>query len=212
MPSQNRIIYVGDPMCSWCWGISAELGKFAHKHQEDYPLLVIAGGLRPGTTDPMDEELTNFLQHHWAEVHERTGQPFTYDLLKDHTFVYDTEVPCRAVVTVRELAPEKTFAFFKQVQECFYVKNQNTNQIETYLEICKALAIDPQTFQHKFEGSAMRQRTQADFELTSRLGVRGFPAVLLQTGEQVQMLANGYATEAQLEQAMVRALKQVKSK
>lgn len=212
MNDQDRIIYVGDPMCSWCWGISQELTKFAEAHAAAYPLLVVAGGLRPGTTEPMDEELANFLEHHWQDVNRASGQPFSYGILKDRTFVYDTEVPCRAVVTVRELAPEKAFGFFKAIQENFYVNNQNTNETASYLPICDQFGIDRTAFQKSFESPEMRQRTQADFALSSRLGVRGFPAVLLQTGGEVRLLANGFAPFAQLEKAFEQAVATTKTK
>ena len=68
MTSTNKIIYIGDTMCSWCWGISGELSQFAAAHEKDFPLLVIAGGLRPGTTEPIDNELAEFLQHLWKDV------------------------------------------------------------------------------------------------------------------------------------------------
>ncbi|MFQ5523922.1 MAG: DsbA family protein, partial [Acidimicrobiia bacterium] len=40
----TKLIYVGDPMCSWCWGFAPEIEDLA----DEYPVEVVVGGLRPG--------------------------------------------------------------------------------------------------------------------------------------------------------------------
>ena len=51
-PRQQRpatLHYVGDPMCSWCWGLSAELKQIAlHCQKQGIGFSVTMGGLRPG--------------------------------------------------------------------------------------------------------------------------------------------------------------------
>ena len=42
----DRIIYIGDPMCSWCWGIAPELDRL--QAWTTLPFDVVVGGLRPG--------------------------------------------------------------------------------------------------------------------------------------------------------------------
>ncbi len=50
---KQEIIYVGDPMCSWCWGISPALTELRdHFAKEKIAFKVIVGGLRPGGGDP----------------------------------------------------------------------------------------------------------------------------------------------------------------
>ena len=45
----EEIIYVGDPMCSWCWGISPALNRLQVAARRDgIPYRIIMGGLRPG--------------------------------------------------------------------------------------------------------------------------------------------------------------------
>ena len=51
--TQNiEIIYVGDPMCSWCYGIAPELKKLkSHYDTKNIPFKIIVNGLRPGGGD-----------------------------------------------------------------------------------------------------------------------------------------------------------------
>ena len=55
MPSMN-LIYVADPMCSWCYGFGKTLSDLQGTPAagEQFALTLVMGGLRPYTTQPMD--------------------------------------------------------------------------------------------------------------------------------------------------------------
>ena len=80
-----EIIYVGDPMCSWCWGISNHLKKLQN-HSPQYKFTIVVGGLRPGGGDSWDGKMKDFLRHHWEEVNKRSGQPFGKRLFEKEHF------------------------------------------------------------------------------------------------------------------------------
>ena len=92
--ADGEIIYIGDPMCSWCWGISNHLQELK-EHFAEHKFSIVLGGLRPGGGDPWDDNFKGFLKHHWEEVTARSGQPFGYKLFDRASFNYDTEPPCR---------------------------------------------------------------------------------------------------------------------
>ncbi|MEM1215861.1 MAG: DsbA family protein [Bacteroidota bacterium] len=190
----TELIYVGDPLCSWCWGVSPQLFELEYTAaQQGIGFRLVMGGLRPGGGDPWNEQFTEFLRHHWEEVQARSGQPFTQDLLSTEHFHYDTEPPCRAVVVVREMAPPRTHRFYEHVQHYFYVKNQDPNQVAFYEPICQELGLDFAAFAERFASDAYRQKTRQDFALSQSWGVRGFPSVLLRQGERLTMIARGYS-------------------
>ena len=187
------LIYVGDPMCSWCYGFSPEFSEAVDKLDEKVELEMVMGGLRPYNKQTM-KDLDDFLTHHWEEVSERSGQPFKYDILKDYTFVYDTEPACRAVRVVRDLAPEKELAFFKAIQTAFYYENKNTGEIDTYLEICEKMDIDSKAFSSAFDSDKMKAAVREDFTASAEMGVRGFPTVILKKDGKYIMISSGYTT------------------
>lgn len=102
----------------------------------------------------MDAQLKGFLRHHWEEVAQRSGQPFSYELLDREDFVYDTEPAARAVVLAKQLAPERSWEMFTGIQHAFYAENRDTNELETYLELAEKLGIDRQTFAARFVAPA----------------------------------------------------------
>ena len=51
---ENSIIYVGDTMCSWCYGFAPELDKFIANHPE-LKIRLVQGGLRPNNDQKIHE-------------------------------------------------------------------------------------------------------------------------------------------------------------
>jgi putative protein-disulfide isomerase len=92
-----KLIYIGDPMCSWCYGFGKELSEVMQSLPE-LRLEIVVGGLRAGATDVLDDAGKRFRLAHWARVEEASGLPFNRDaLLARENFVYDTEPICRVV-------------------------------------------------------------------------------------------------------------------
>ena len=192
--TDSEIIYIGDPMCSWCWGISPHLNALQrYGQQERIPFTIMMGGLRPGGGEEWNTTFKNFLQHHWEEVEQRSGQPFSNQLFELEDFNYDTEPACRATVTVRQIAPKKVLAFYELVQHHFYVANKDPKQVNFYEPICEQLAIDFEEFSTKFASAEMKQATNRDFQQSRQWGVRGFPTVLFRVKDQLHIIGRGYS-------------------
>jgi putative protein-disulfide isomerase len=189
--TDQEIIYVGDPMCSWCWGISNHL-KELKTHFSDYKFSIVVGGLRPGGGEAWDDQMKSFLKHHWEEVNKRSGQPFGYALFDREEFNYDTEPACRAVVTSRKWKGHQELEFFEAVSRKFYVENEDPNQAEFYRSICKQFDIPFEGFIKDFESDQLKYETNQDFQLNRQWGVRGYPTVVFKTGDQLYQVNNGY--------------------
>lgn len=198
------LIYVGDPMCSWCYGISEEFSKTADAFSDELKVEMLMGGLRPHNTQSMND-LKDFLKEHWQHVNEASGQPFKYDVLERTDWLYDTEPACRAVVLARQLSPGSEVDFFKAVQRAFYFENKNPGDLQTYLEIAEKLEIDVEEFEHLINTEELQQATRDDFARSGELGVRGFPTIILQTKEKSHLIANGFSTAEE----MTRKIKNV---
>lgn len=203
--TDKEIIYVGDPMCSWCWGISPQLNALnRYGQQEGIPFNLVMGGLRPGGGDEWNSNFTSFLKHHWEEVNKRSGQPFNFELLDLEYFNYDTEPACRAVVTVRKMAPQKAIYFYELVQNGFYVQSKDPKQVEFYRPICEKLDIDFEVFSQRFASEEMIAATQKDFQQNRQWGVKGFPTVIYRNADQLYMIASGYSDYESMKKTIER--------
>ena len=207
---KTELIYVGDPMCSWCWGISPELIRLRdHYRKEEIGYRIVAGGLRPGGGDRWDDPMKNFLKEHWGHVTEKSGQPFSYALLEKESFNYDTEPSCRAVVAARPFIKEKEMEFFEAVQRKFYVDSEDPTHSGFYASLCDQFAMNYGQFLARFESAEVKQETREEFTLNRNWGVRGYPSLILLMRDQLYLLANGYATFEEMRTRVESILKEV---
>ena len=190
---ENReIIYVGDPMCSWCWGISNHLKSLKANYPE-YKFSIVLGGLRPGGGNEWNDQFKDFLRHHWEEVTNRSGQPFGKKLFDRPAFNYDTEPPCRAVVSARKWVRDQELEFFEAVSHKFYVENEDPGEKEFYRSICDKFDIPFDDFISVFESDEMKNETRQDFMTNRNWGVKGYPTVLFKSNEALFQINHGYS-------------------
>jgi len=192
---KTEIIYVGDPMCSWCWGISPSLIKLRDFYRkEEIGFRVVAGGLRPGGGDPWNDQMKDFLKEHWGHVTEKSSQPFGYKLMEREEFNYDTEPSCRAVVAARPFVKEREMEFFEEIQRKFYVDSEDPTKSAFYASVCDQFGVNYGDFLARFDSPEVKQETNDEFNLNRSWGVRGYPTLILLHKDQLYLLANGYAT------------------
>jgi len=206
LETNEELIYVGDPMCSWCWGIAPHLDELARR-RPDLPMRVLLGGLRPGpNAQPMSDDLAPFLAHHWEEVSKASGQPFDHAILERRDWVYDTEPACTAVVAMRSVDDSKVWPLFKRLQSAFYAEGIVLSDRSVYPDLVEGLDVDTEAFMAVFESDAATEETWADFSLVQSWGVRGFPTLLVRTGDSLTRIASGYSTADDLEIGLTQVL------
>ena len=192
-----KLIYVGDPMCSWCYGFAAPLDQLLDdpKAAGTIKLAIVLGGLRPFTTEPMSAERADELAGHWQQVAQASGQTFAtapHTALHEPGFVYDTEPASRAVVAVRSHWPELAWPYFKAVHRAFYAEGRNVTETVVLADLADALGIPHEAFVEAFESQAMRDATLQDFQQTQAWGISGFPTLVAVHGDHLHLVGAGF--------------------
>lgn len=202
-----KLIYVADPMCSWCYGFARSMDALLAEPGPAAPLelALVMGGLRPGTTDPIAPGHVAEILGHWRHVHEASGQPFAqapHTALHEPGFVYDTEPASRAVVAVRSLWPAAVWRYLKAVQRAFYAEARNVTRPEALAEIAEGEGLPRQEFAHAFASAAVRDATQREFAQTQAWGIRGFPALIAARGDELHLVTTGYVAAQALRERL----------
>jgi putative protein-disulfide isomerase len=192
-----HLIYFADPMCSWCWGFSPVITAVTQRFDGMLPVRLILGGLRPGTTKPMDEAAKSSIREHWNHVHAASGQPFDLHFFERDGFVYDTEPAARAVVVVRRHGMEKALAYLNLVQRAFYAENKDVTDDEMLADLVSGVDIDRATFLRDFRSDKVKTETWDDFAITQRAGISGFPSLIagIGRGTEYSAVSLGYQPE-----------------
>ena len=201
-----HLIYVMDPMCSWCYGFAPELDRLKKEQEGKLKFKLVMGGLRPGTTEVMDAEMRDNLRHHWQQVQEATGQPFDFSLLERPGFVYDTEPACRAVITIRYLKPDAELQIAVALQRAFYAHNSDITKPAVLASVAAQVGVTEEEFLETFTSEQMLEKTQQDFLIARHLRANAFPSLYLLNGHEVSLLSRGYrlydAVNSRLQEAL----------
>ena len=199
----NEIIYIGDPMCSWCWGFAPVIKSIHKDFEREAPVSLILGGLHAHDAFPMDEDYKANIKHHWQDVNRTTGAVFDYRFFDRKDFILDTEPACRAVITMRQIKPEATLAFYESVSRSFYTENKDTTDIETFKPLVERFNINFQGFSKRFNSNQIKEETKGDFQFSKKIGVTGFPTLLVKEDDKLAILTRGYRPYQQLKTEII---------
>jgi putative protein-disulfide isomerase len=191
----SRLIYVGDPMCSWCWGFAPEIESLA----ADLPVEVVVGGLRPGPmAQPLEDPMAAFLGQHWVEIAERTGQPFSTDFLdRRDGWVYDTEPAAIAVTQMREMNESRTLAYFTDVQTAFYGMGEDVTDFDVLTRLSDGHGVDRDEFSNAVRSEDAKTQAWEDFSRARNWGISGFPTLVGELADgRLALLARGWTKAA----------------
>lgn len=187
-----RLLYVMDPMCSWCWGFSPIAQALVEQAQaKGVELHLVVGGLRTGGAS-LEPAKRRYILEHWQAVNEATGQPFTFEGALPEGFVYDTEPACRALVAARSLAPDCAWTLLKLIQQAFYVQGRDVTQASVLVELAETAGVPRIEFAAAFDSAEQQAATAADIAWVQGLGIAGFPTLLAERNGQLALLTNGY--------------------
>jgi len=188
----TQLIFVIDPMCSWCWGFHPVIKELREYHSKDFQYSLVLGGLRTKGQMAWNDSNKKYLAQNWHTVGKRTNQPFNFSLLNREQFDYDTYPACKAVVTVRELwGEDASFEYLERIQEAFYKKNIDITLIEnlvTYIDK------DKEEFLIFYRSKRAEILMKHDFSKARSMGANAFPSVVKIDKDGHMMCQNGYKT------------------
>lgn len=189
----KELIFVADPMCSWCWGFAPAISAIRNKYKDRLTIQLVVGGLRAGNDKIMDDEAKGYIRHHWEEVNKATGQPFDFNFFDRDDFTYDTEPACRACVTVRGLKSNAALNYLELLHKSFYANNQDITDTSVLASLATSLGVDATQFAEVFSSGKARTATHDDFQVACNLGVTGFPTVVAVDKAEDEDTENHYA-------------------
>ncbi|MEO8600474.1 MAG: DsbA family protein, partial [bacterium] len=134
----HHLIYIADPMCSWCYGFGPQLNALLDA-LPGAKLDIVTGGLRAYNTEVMDDAKKATILTHWKHVEQASGLPFSTVGIARPGFIYDTEPACRAVVTARilgdDLPSRSILDVFHAIQHAFYAEGRDVTSLQVLAEV-----------------------------------------------------------------------------
>ena len=208
MPELPRLYYFADPMCSWCYGFAPVMDKLRKAFGAQFDIRLVMGGLRPGKlAEPMTPARARLMRQHWREVAKMTGQAFEDDIFKRDDFVYDTEPAAKAVIVMERLAPEHAYDYYHEIQRAFYAHSQDITSPEVLANFARRFDVSATDFATAFASEEAHKETWGQFTFSASLGVKGFPALVLEEAGQYMLLMRGWQPFEEISLTLAKVLK-----
>jgi putative protein-disulfide isomerase len=207
-----ELLYIYDAYCGWCYGMSPVMQRVAQEFADRITIGVLSGGMiTQGEVGPIGntwEHVANALQQvervtgvQFGEAYQQLGQAGTY--------IQDSEPPARALYAFRQLDSEgRAIAFAHDIQLALFQRGENLNDVATYEKLVQPYGLAAEEFQRVLQQPETIKAVQQEFEAVNRIGVQGFPTIILRVGSQGYVLSRGYQPYESFVQGLEQALQQ----
>lgn len=200
----KKLIYVHDPMCSWCYGFSRTYQQLIEKLPEDIEVVRLLGGLAPDTEEIMPESTRQMVRQNWERISQVIpGVEFNYDFWTKCQPRRATYPACRAIIAAREQGEEYDDAMTRQIQQAYYQQARNPSDNETLVELAGEMGLDQDRFSEQLTAESTHQRLLNELSTSRSIGISGFPSLVLQKDDRLEsVLVNYTDVEAMLGQIL----------
>jgi putative protein-disulfide isomerase len=190
---KTTLIYVHDPMCSWCWGFSDVYQQLLELLPEGIEVRRLLGGLALDSDEPMPESMQAMLQQTWHHIEEMIpGKRFNFDFWTQCLPRRSTYPACRAVIAAREQGEQYDPIMTAAIQQAYYLRAMNPSDIETLVTLAEELHLDTQKFAQDLESKWLEQEFERQLEFTRRSPTSGFPSLAIDLDGQLTAVVQDY--------------------
>jgi len=187
--------YVFDPLCGWCYGAGATVQALAQS--DAIQLRLVPSGLFQGEgARRMDDAFAAYAWSNDQRIERLTGQRFSQryrdQVLADRSQAFDSGPATLALTAVWLSAPEREVEALKAIQEARYVEGQDITRMETLGDILRSLGLAEAAQEldapNRVLRTAVLGRIAEAQALMNRLGARGVPTFVFDSGDRQELL------------------------
>ncbi|MCZ4292690.1 DsbA family protein [Vibrio sinaloensis] len=190
MSTHNKLYYVYDPMCSWCWGYKPVWQKISQQLESKIEIQYVLGGLAPDSDQPMPEEMQRQIASYWKKIEDFLGTEFNYDFWQKNTPRRSTYPSCRAVLAARKQGAEQ--AMLSAIQHAYYLEARNPSDNEVLLSLAANIGLDAAKFEVDFFSAELNKEFLQELEFARRIGGNSFPSLFVATEQGIIELQVDY--------------------
>lgn len=192
---KNKLLYIYDALCGWCYGFSPTMQAFVDQHEKELEVEVISGGMIIGDRIGPIGEVASYISWAYKEVERATGVEFGKGFLegtmKEGTAIFTSLPPAIAMSIFKEEKPDKQLAFAARLQKAIYYDGITPRDLETYGDLAAEFGLSNTDFSEKMTKQIYMEKAFEGFDWTKKMGITGFPTLLLQAKEEWHLLGKG---------------------
>ncbi|MDX2853391.1 DsbA family protein [Actinacidiphila glaucinigra] len=181
--ARAQLTYAFDAYCGWCYGFSLAMQAFTEANAHRIEVRVLSGGLFTGP-----RALPVAAYPHIPSADQRiarlTGVTFGDGYRRElaaGAAVLDSFAAATGLVALRSQPGADALRAARAMQRAWYVEGRSLSDVQVYRDIAVEQGLDPDSVSSAWASPASRDEAEADFRAVRRLGVDGYPTLLLHT-------------------------------
>ena len=210
MAQKPKLYYVYDPLCGWCYGFSPVIVDIEKKYAEKLDIEVVSGGMIRGNRVGPIGKVAPYIKDAYKTVEQhcgvKFGDGFLKGVLEPGTMIFNSEMPCRALVCIKRINPAIAVAFSHDLQKGIYYDGMDTGVLTAYAPLLDKHKISKSQFTALMQNDETLTATKAEYAQAEALGVSGFPTLIFEKDGKKTVLARGYSTFEQLDMQLKKLL------
>lgn len=191
----SRLVYVFDPICGWCFGMSPSITALHAAWKDRIAFDVISGGMVLGDRVGPIRHFAHIIQGSRSRLEQTTGVRFGeafWSKLEQGDMVMGSLTPSIALAVARDLAPARAVEAAAAIQRAIYVDGMEPESTGSYRPLAESLGFDADDFLRRMDYPHYEMVAKKDFAQAASWGIQGFPSVVLFHENQGYLIARGY--------------------
>ncbi len=189
----STLVYIHDPMCSWCWAFSSALANLLEQLPAEIGTKRLLAGLAPDSREPMPAHMREYIQGQWRQIQRQVpGTRFNFDFWKLCSPRRSTYPACRAVIAARHQGAAFDQAMTRAIQRAYYLQARNPSDTATLVELAGELGLDVPEFERALFSEEVEETLMDEIRAARKMGVRAFPGLVLETGNYSRPIEVNY--------------------
>jgi putative protein-disulfide isomerase len=177
----NRLFYVHDPMCSWCWGFSHVWQQLQAALPAEIEVVRLLGGLAADTDSPMPAAMQHQLADTWRRIMSQIpGVEFNLAFWDTASPRRATYPACRAVIAARQQGSRYDIAMTRAIQRAYYLEARNPSDESTLIELAGELGLDSTAFTRVLRDPQTQVALLAEISRARAMQADSFPSLVLE--------------------------------
>jgi len=207
-----KIYYAYDALCGWCYGFSPVIQRFAKENTDKFTFEVLSGGMVRGARVGPIAQVAPYIKEAYKQVEQTSGVKFGEQFLKnlnsDNSPIFDSIPAAKAMAILKRMQPERQIEFASALQKAIYFEGMSPQDVEAMANVIGKFGIEKKYFIDAMLTDESAHRASEEFQLIENWGINGFPAVVLDRGDQLFLAARGYTDYERFSQTVEGILAQ----
>jgi len=187
------LIYIHDPMCSWCWGFRPVWQQVQRAVAGKLDVRYVLGGLAADTDEPMSEEMRLNIIDNWRRIQrEIPGTEFNYDFWTVCSPRRSTYPACRAIIACRMQQPALENEMLLLIQQAYYLQAKNPSELDVLAALAEQLGLDTRQFVDDIQSEVCQNILLGEIQFCREINISSFPSIVLKQGKSYTSLDIDY--------------------